>query len=345
MKGQEKKLLFIGGAGHSGTTMLAKIFNKHPASIGVQGESRVVESLDHLQKAYIKLESKQEQLHFLEEHTFYGVRFKKKNYEYGKRKENPYKGLMRASDLSGDARKDYHSLILKALKENDKGFFIEKTPSNVHHAKETFSTCNNTRLLLITRDVMDVVASLKKRYLTLLKNPEVYKHNLATKKLDKDYNLVMDAIMWRKTVEASFKAFEYYGKKKVKILRYEDIVQRPENSVRDICNWFGITYQKEMLELHSRNTADHEQKNQKGISSSSMGNYKNTLNEVEIAVVEKYAMNGMELLDIKRNKQKTSTAKYELISYLKVLNRLRKRLLLMRPDYIKAFAKRFIKRI
>jgi hypothetical protein len=36
-----KQYLFIGGAGHSGTTMLDKIFHSHSQSIGAKGESRV----------------------------------------------------------------------------------------------------------------------------------------------------------------------------------------------------------------------------------------------------------------------------------------------------------------
>ena len=73
--------LFIGGAGHSGTSMLANIFNKHSLSLGVHGESRVIESLDYLQKKYASLASSSDRLHFLEKHTFYGITFKKINYK------------------------------------------------------------------------------------------------------------------------------------------------------------------------------------------------------------------------------------------------------------------------
>ena len=70
---KDKTLLFIGGAGHSGTTMLAHLFNKHPESFGVHGESRIVESFDYLHKKYALLPSAKERLDFLEKHTFYGI--------------------------------------------------------------------------------------------------------------------------------------------------------------------------------------------------------------------------------------------------------------------------------
>ena len=40
-----------------------------------------------------------------------------------------------------------------------------------------------------------------------------------------------------------------------------------------ICDWIGISFEDEMLELRSRNAADPQQKKQKGISRSSVGNY------------------------------------------------------------------------
>ena len=338
--------LFIGGAGHSGTTMLANIFNKHSLSLGVHGESRVIESLDYIQKKYASFSSAKQRLDFLEKHTFYGITYKKRNYEYEKKKLNPYKSILYTEDVKLDFQRDYIKLINKALKKFEKSFFIEKTPSNVYHADEIMALHPHAKLLIIHRDVRDVVASLKKRYMTLLNNPEVYKHNLAAKKLDKDYNLVMDAVMWQKTIKASYKALHLYGNDRIKIVSYENIVSQPEKSIKMICNWLGISFEENMIELTSRNAADANQKKQKGISGSSVGNYSSTLINAEIRVVEKYAQKGMELLELQPTAKKSfRSLKYALLSYIKIINRVRKRIFLMKPSYLKEFTRRFFKRI
>ena len=343
---KDNTLLFIGGAGHSGTTMLAHIFNKHSCSLGVHGESRVAESFGFLQNKYAALTSAKERLDFLEKHTFYGIKFKKNTYEYGKQKPNPYQGILDNQVVTCDFQKDYIKLINEALKLYEKNFFIEKTPSNVYHADEIMQLTPNAKLLIIHRDVRDVVASLKKRYLTLLKQPEVYKHNLATKKLDKDYNLVMDAVMWQKIIKVSYKALNQYGNDRIKIVRYEDIVSQPEKSIQMICDWLGLSFEDEMLVLTSRNAADPQQKKQKGISASSVGNYASTLNDAELSVVEKYAQKGMELLELKTNTKKSlRSLKYELLSFIKIFDRVRKRVSLMKPSYLKEFIRRFFNRI
>lgn len=344
------KALFIGGAGHSGTTMLANIFASHDGALKVNGESRIADSFNLMAKQYSKLISKENQLVFVESKAFYGVNFKKKSFQYSKKVNNPLKNILSTKELSGDFSQDYHSLIKNALLDKNLEFFVEKTPSNVFHAEEVFKLIPESKLLIIHRDVRDVVSSLKKRYLTLLQNPEVYSHNLATKKLDKDYNLVIDALMWNKAVLSSYKALSKFGEDKVKIIRYENFVNHPERETKSICDWLHIEFQPQILELKARNSADQNIKREKGISGSSVANFTKTLNPEEIKVVEKYAKKGMQKLSINTSEQqigldKRKVFQYEMISYFKVLSRVKKRLTLMSPQYAFGFSKRFLKKI
>ncbi|MGX1024727.1 sulfotransferase family protein [Psychroflexus sp. MBR-150] len=344
------KALFIGGAGHSGTTMLSKIFASHHNSFSVNGESRICDSYSYISKEYNKLESDINKLKFLEDTAFYGVSFKKKLYQYEQKKNNPLKNILSHQKISGSFHRDYHLIIQRALTEKNLDFFVEKTPSNVFHAKEVFTLIPESKLLIIHRDVRDVVASLKKRYLTLLENPEVYKHNLDTKKLDKDYNLVIDALMWNRVVLNSYKALSKYGSEKVKIIRYEDFVNDAEAHTKSICDWLDIDFQPQMLDLKARNSADQNIKREKGVSNSSVANFSKTLNHEEIKVVEKYAKKGMQTLNIKPYQKSNIISKkkvfqYEIESYLKVLSRIKKRLTLMEPKYALNFSKRFLKKL
>ncbi len=350
MNAKKIKALFIGGAGHSGTTMLSNIFASHHNTFSVHGESRICDSYNYISKEYNTLKSDKDKLKFLEDTAFYGVSFKKKLYQYEQKKVNPLRGVLTHYELSNSFHKDYQLIIQRALIKKNLDFFVEKTPSNVFHANEVFTLIPESKLLIIHRDVRDVVASLKKRYLTLLNNPDVYKHNLEIKKLDKDYNLVIDALMWNRAVLNSYKALSKYGIKKVKIIRYEDFVNDAEAHTKSICNWLDIDFQPQMLDLKARNSADQNIKREKGISNSSVANFSKILNQEEVIVVEKYAKKGMQTLNLKPFQKSNGVSRkkvfqYEIESYLKVLSRVRKRLTLMEPKYALNFSKRFLKKL
>jgi hypothetical protein len=340
--------IFIGGAGHSGTTMLFKIFSKHPKALKIASESRVAETYELLEKQYQKLPSAQNKLRFLEETSYYGSKFKKSKYEYEKSKINPLKDNLNSNSIKSRFDLDYQLLIEKSLEKHQLDFIVEKTPSNIFHVKELQKISPDFKLIIIHRDVRDVVASLKKRYLTLIENPEVFSHNLSIKKLDKDYNLVIDALIWNKIIRKSYADLETYGDSKIKIVKYEDLVKSPERMVKSFCKWLNIEYYPTMIELQGRNSAIQSQKNNLGINESSVGNYKKVLNTDEIALAEKYAKTGMVQLGIMKNitkSNKLNVLKYEIISYFKIVKRVFKRLMLMNPRYAFDFSKRFIRKL
>jgi len=345
MKNNNTKAIFIGGAGHSGTSMLFRMISKHSNSLSISSESRVAESLDLLEKEYHNLSSLEDKLNFMEKTAFYGVSFKKKKYEYDNNRKNLLEGSLSVEDLSGLFYKDYQKLILKGLEKNKLDFMVEKTPSNVFHTKEISKLSKNFKLIVIHRDVRDVVASLKKRYLTLLESPEVFSHNLELKKLDKDYNLVIDSFFWNKLVKRSFKDLSIYGDSKIKIISYEEFVNNPKKITKSLCKWLEIDYTDKMLDLKGRNSADIKNNRKSGISASSVGNYKKILNVEEISVIEKYAEHGMKKLNLDFQCQNLNSIKklnYEINSYFKILSRMKKRLTLMKTRYAVDFSKRFL---
>lgn len=343
---QQNVFLYIGGAGHSGTSLLVKSMSQHSKAISTYGETRLIESWPAVTKEYKNIKESSKRLEYLEEKSFFGIKFIKDKFGREKNGINPFKNIINAEETCKDFKIDYNKLIHKSLNHYDKSLFLEKTPSNIYHADDIMALAPNAKLLLINRDVRDVVASLKKRYLVLQNNPEVYKRNLNIKKLDKDYNLVTDSIMWSKTVQASFKALERYGPDRVKIIQYEDFVDTPQEHFKMICDWLDIKFEEEMLNSTYRNSADPALKSKKGISKSSVGNYRKLLNEDELKVIKKYGAKGLNLLGLEVHaKGGWSSYKYEMISYLKILNRVRKRIMLMKPSYVRQFAKRFLRRL
>jgi hypothetical protein len=348
MGDKKTKAIFIGGAGHSGTSMLFRIFSQHPKSLSIKSESRIAEAFELLENKYNKISSLEDKVSFIEKTAFYGTIFKKQKYEYVNNQKNLLAGSLTTEDISGVFHEDYRKLILKSLEKNDLNFIVEKTPSNVFHLKEISKLCEDFKLVIIHRDVRDVVASLKKRYMTLIESPEVFSHNLEIKKLDKDYNLVIDSILWNKIVLRSLKDVSIHGNDNIKIVSYEEFVNNPSKIIKSLCQWLAIDYDEEMLNLKSRNSANLNYKNLSGISANSVGNYKNILDIEEISIIEKYAEKGMKELNLEFHNQKINhlkKLKYEVKSYFKILIRMKKRLTLMETRYALDFSKRFLNKL
>ena len=338
------KSLFIGGSGHSGTTMLAHIFNNHSRSFGARGESRLIESLDLVRKEYHDLPDDQ-RIAFLVEKMYYGHQFRKDKYLYRERDQNPLSIPELESLESTSFTEDLNAIIHRVSEVKDLEFFIEKTPSNVYHIRDIFNTFPDSKVLIIQRDVRDVVASLKTRYNTLMSNPDVFSHNLKTKKLDKDYNLIMDSVMWNKGVLS----WQKVDSPSLKVVKYEDFVDDPEKHTREICDWLNIAFEPEMIDLQARNSSDQQLAKEKGITKSSVKKYTTVLTGPELATVQYYS--GKQLRSAGYESEELPWAQRIAVCYIipreffKILPRIYKRFRLMNFRYFLNFSSRFIKKL
>ncbi len=338
------KCLFIGGSGHSGTTMLANIFRKHTESFGTNGESRVIESLNILEKEYKSIPNS-EKIKFTADTLFYGYRFKKEKYQYEKKRENPlfFDELTQTEPVS--YIDDLNEVIKQNALYNKKQLFVEKTPSNVYHINQIFELIDNSKVLIIQRDVRDVVASLKSRYLTLVNNQEVFKHNYNTKKLDKDYNLIIDSLMWNKGVQS----WSNVSSKNLKIVKYEEFVSDPVNQTKSICEWLGIEFQSEMLDLSARNSSDQNQVKEKGVTGSSIKKYKSNLKLEEIALIQHISGKEMRKMnyELENIPFKVKVKLFYLYpkELMKIPVRVYKRFRLMNFSYFINFSQRVVKKL
>ncbi len=340
----KSKSLFIGGSGHSGTTMMSKIFMNHDKSFGARGETRLIESMDIVKKQYNETPEK-DRIKFVSDKLFYGHQFKKDQFQYESNVNNPiYIDELKLKNSKG-LIEDVNEVISQVIENKGMDFFVEKTPSNVFHIDQILKTFNNSKVLIIQRDVRDVVASLKARYLTLLNNPEVFSHNLETKKLDKDYNLIMDSIMWNKGVIS----WNNTNSENVMVVKYEDFVCDPQKQTKLICNWLEIEFQPAMLKLESRNSSDQNLIKEKGVTTSSLKKYQSVLTPDEIALVQMFSRKHLVQLGytLEEISFQSKIKLWFLIpkELFKVPVRVYKRFRLMNFNYFLNFSFRFLKKI
>jgi hypothetical protein len=115
-----------------------------------------------------------------------------------------------------------------------------KSMANIHYADELEKYSTPPRYIHLFRDGRDVALSFKKAIVG-----EKHSYHLAQQ--------------WKKEQDASIALFEKLGPDRVIRVRYEDLLQNPENELKRVCAFIGARYSDLALSYHqsaeSRETA------------------------------------------------------------------------------------------
>lgn len=105
---------------------------------------------------------------------------------------------------------------------NDKKWVCEKTPKHVHFINKMYKYTNNPKIIVVTRDGRDVVASLKKRFGACKIGVNRWIH---------------DNNAW----------LNHKNIKEFHVIKYEDFVHDPSTEIRKICDFLGEQYYDDLL--------------------------------------------------------------------------------------------------
>jgi hypothetical protein len=78
----------------------------------------------------------------------------------------------------------------------------------------------------------------------------------------RSYDPLLLALLWRSATTAADRARVRFGASRVRLQRYEELVRRPEDEVRALCQWLSVEYSSDMLKVpliqSSSGTADRD---------------------------------------------------------------------------------------
>lgn len=115
------------------------------------------------------------------------------------------------------------SIMIDMLsKQNGKSFFIEKTPKHALCLNRIFKILPHAKIIYVLRDGRDAVTSLKKRY--------------------GDINIAIER--W---ITDNQPALSKASDSRVCLIKYEDLVSHPEQTVASICSFLEISYDEQMI--------------------------------------------------------------------------------------------------
>ena len=107
------------------------------------------------------------------------------------------------------------------------------------------------------------------------------------------YHIILAAMMWRAAARASISARDTYSEERVRIVRYEDIIDGPAETIRPIANWLGITYHNDLLKIPLHNSSASRFNESAGLSQVPNQRWSEVLSEPEIATIQQVAGKSM----------------------------------------------------
>lgn len=319
---------------HSGTTLLQKILEKAPEIRSIDGETKFFDFLSSYSNQAKGLPNTQQGVREL-----VGDMFRYSNEENLSDLQNefqPEDGLnpVRLFKSVGD----------KLAEMDGARLVLEKSPNNVFHIQSIQKCFPGSKILCLIRDPRAVLASKKNRVAKV--DQGVYADDqIESKKLEKDYNPVLDALSWRSSIRAIFEAKKLFRESLV-IVKYEDLVAKPEEVCRSIFERIGIPFHRSYLEIDFFSQAMGGELKPRGIYKTSLNDWRQSLSRQELLVAETLTGSEMKNLGYPRQTQeaKLQAALYSIPHYLKTVERMVKRLKFLGPRGFLIYIKNIVNR-
>jgi hypothetical protein len=286
--------LFIVGASRSGTAMLRSVLNRSP-DINLAGETHYFDDLrPRVIGKSMRGMTEQERNACADYFRAQTVR------PYGAKGDPAQSNLSRETllaeaELIGDSADSlFEAYCRHRLIGGTARIWGEKTPRHIFRIEEILTLYPQAKIICMVRDARAVVASYRDwnyqgglpaennaDYTGALKADDQRKHA--------SYHILIASIMWRAAANAAFAALSRHGADRIRIVRYEDATDNPEEVVRDLSVWLGVDFDESLLNVPLHNSSTIKFAAGAGISKAPQNRWRQVLSEKEIGVIQQVA--------------------------------------------------------
>jgi hypothetical protein len=247
---------FVLGVPRSGTTLLSVLLENH-SKLYIDGESVGILMAKELEKykQHYSFEPKQPKEQLLS-------RIIEKSYKSRLKHLLDYQHL----DQYPDLRALFKASVNQRAQANGKEYWGDKTPELLFYIPQLLQVFPDAKFLHIVRDARSNAFSLNKRQYKDMRLAAQYWKEINGK------GLVMQHIL---------------GRDQYRMFNYEEVVQRPEENFRAICEFLGIEFEQGMLDLAQNEATQKENAYVAGtIDASKIHKWKERMTEGQIRMVE-----------------------------------------------------------
>ena len=314
--------IFISGASRSGTAMLRSSLNLHP-DILIGPETHYFDDLRPRLDTQATQPLQDESQRKMVEDYFLAIAHRP--YGHGGTAEQSripraeLRELTATIGQSGDAYFEAFCKLFGKLEEggsqfwkfeNGGGVWGEKTPRHVFRLPEMLECYPEGKAIVMVRDPRAVVASYRdwknQGGFDLEKDPGHAKTLEAEQKRTRaSYDPALATLLWRGTVGAAVKAEDEFGKDRVRIQRYEDLVTDLVPTLKDIASWLNIAYDPVMENVPILNSSFSSFDKKGGANTEAIRRWEKKLSSKEVRTVEFFAGKNLDRMGYDRVEKKT----------------------------------------
>ena len=232
--------IFVVGSSRSGTTMMGRILNNHPHVFAFK-ELHFFGTIWNASSNQAL--NRQEQIDLLSRLLSIQVN-----------------GLFQRQDLSNFNKKAvallaeknicnplsiYELFLTTMANENKSTISCEQTPKNIYYLNEILTFFPQAKVINMVRDQRDVLLSQKNKW----KRRFLGASNIPLSEAIRsyvNYHPILTSKIWNSSLKYSVK---YFDNERVKIVKLEEVLVKPELVVKDICNFLAIDFDQRMLNV------------------------------------------------------------------------------------------------
>lgn len=281
----ERKLIFVTGASRSGTTLLSFVLRNHPEVYGLRELQYFGEAWDprspERRIARSSALAAVAQMLARQEMGVLGARVG----------ESHRRAAAELIDSLGDAAADPAAVFAAAAhalaQAAGKSIPCEQTPRYVFYARALLAIYPDAHVVHMLRDPRAVMASQKMRW----RRRQLAADGAAVPRYQSlrvwvNYHPYTVARLWSQATAAAL-ALEAHPR--VTLLRFEDLVQQPENSVRGLCARLGLDYDARMLDVPQVNSSHQSAAGgaRRGLHATAIDQWRTLLTPTETAIAER----------------------------------------------------------
>ena len=267
------------GSSRSGTTMMGRILDNHPSILtfkelhffGTIWANSNSQKLS--QDEQIQLLSR---LFCIQEN---GVFNQKNISEFNERS----KRLLEDKIL--DSLAIYDLFLKEVTIENSSTISCEQTPNNIYYLNEILEHFPNSKVINMVRDQRDVLLSQKNKWKRRFLGASAIPFSEAIRSYI-NYHPILTSKVWNSSLEHTFR---YKNHKRVKIVKFEELLINSVETVKDICDFLDIDFYEKMLEVPViGSSTEKDRKGDMRIDNSKISKWKNGgLSSAEIYLSQK----------------------------------------------------------
>ena len=255
-----KPPIFVVGRQHSGNTLLVSILDNHPAVLGLKNEGTFFEHQDRLRTLSRQLTVKRI-AQIIEGGT------EREDVPRQSLEEHLQRSLRRDGGTPGDL---YRRGMRWFASKDEAVQWAQKATSYIFYVDSILGAIPDARLIFLARNPLDIAASLKRRgeWRRTLRMVWGWNRGTAT------------AVQWTDT-----------DPERVKVVRYEDLVRVPQETMREICSFVDIEFEDDLLEIPHVNRSEtpyNQESDTAGVNASRLHYYSDVLSPEEEAVVRSW---------------------------------------------------------